>query len=63
MHIRFRWGNLREGSHLDDLNVEGRIILKWVFNEWDGGMDWIDMGRDRDRWLALVTTALHLRVP
>jgi hypothetical protein len=29
---------------------------------WDG-VDWIDMAQDRDKWKALVTTVLNLRVP
>ena len=28
-----------------------------------GGMDWIDLAQDKDRWRALVNTAIHLRVP
>jgi hypothetical protein len=27
----FWWGSLREGDHLKDPDVDGRIILKWVF--------------------------------
>jgi hypothetical protein len=29
---------------------------------WDG-MDWNDLGQDRDQWRALVNTAMNLRVP
>jgi len=28
-----------------------------------GGMDWIDLARDRDRWRGLVTAVMNLRVP
>jgi len=28
-----------------------------------GGMDWIDLTRDRDRWWTLVNAVMNLQVP
>jgi hypothetical protein len=28
-----------------------------------GGIDWIDMAQDRDRWRAVVNVVMNLRVP
>jgi len=59
----FGGGNLRDGDHLEDPGVEGRIIFKWIFTNWDGGMDWIDLAQDRGRWRALVKPVMNLRFP
>jgi len=28
-------GNLREREHLEDLDIDGRIILRWICRKWD----------------------------
>jgi hypothetical protein len=51
------------GDHLGDAGVDERIILIWIFKTWDGGMDWIELAQDRNRWRALVNAVMKLRVP
>jgi hypothetical protein len=63
VHRGFWCGDLREGDHLGDAGVDGKIILKWILKTWHGGMDWIELARDRDRWRALVNAVMNLRAP
>jgi hypothetical protein len=48
----------------------GRPRRRWVDNfkkgssrSGTGGMDWIDMAQDRDRWRAVVSAVMNLQVP
>ena len=63
MYTGFGWGNLRERDHLEDPIIDGRIILRWIIKQWDGGVDWIKLAQDRDRWQAHVNAVMNLRVP
>jgi hypothetical protein len=41
---------------------EDNIIMDLREIRW-GGIDWIDLAQDRDRWRALMNTVMNLRVP
>jgi hypothetical protein len=42
-HTGFLWGDQRQGEHLGDTGVDEKVILKWIFNKWDGVLAWIDL--------------------
>jgi len=42
------WGNMRKREQLEEPGVDGRIILRWIFRVVSGGMDWIELGLDRE---------------
>jgi hypothetical protein len=48
---------------LEDLVIDGRIILKWILKKLDGGggMDWIDVPQDRDSLKCLTQKEMALR--
>jgi hypothetical protein len=58
VHTEFRWGCLRARGHLEDLIVDGKLILTWIFKKFDGSMDWIDVAQDRSRRRSVVN-AVH----
>jgi len=43
-------GNLREIEYLEELSVDGMVILTWLFKKLFAGIDWIDLASGRDRW-------------
>jgi hypothetical protein len=64
MHIGYWWENQREKRAL------GGPRRRWVDNVkidlleigW-GGVDWIGLAQDRNKWRALVNEVTNLRVP
>ena len=45
---RFWWGNLRERDNWGDQDVDGQIILRWIFRKCEGvvgtGWSWLRIG-------------------
>ena len=38
---------------MENPDVDGRIILKWIFEKWDRDMDLIELAQNRNRWRVL----------
>jgi len=45
----------REGNNLEDLGIDGKILLTWVLNKLDK--------KDLDYWRAALNTVMKLLVP
>ena len=50
----FRWENLGERVHWGDSDVDGRVILRWIFRKWDVGV------RTGSSWLRIGAGGGHL---
>jgi hypothetical protein len=54
VYTGFWWGNLGEKDHLEDLGIDGSIILRWIFRNcdvrvWNGSI-WHRMGTGGGHW-------------
>jgi len=63
MYVWFWWGNLKERD-LGRPRLKREDNIKMGLQEVGcGGMDWIELAQDRDKWRALVNAVMKLRVP
>jgi hypothetical protein len=58
----FWWESPKEKDHLEDRGVDGRMGSKWTLGRLVGGVEWIHLAQDRDRWQAFVNAVMNNRV-
>jgi hypothetical protein len=67
MHTVFCLENLKGRDHLEDLHIDGRIIIDWIgLDPWETGwegVEWMHLAQDRDQWWVLVNMVMNLWVP
>ena len=56
-------GKPKKGGYMEGTGLNGKIILNKICEKKDGGMDWIDLAQDRDKWRAVVNAVMNLQVP
>ena len=53
----FWWGNLRERDQWGDPGIDVRIILRWIFSNWDVGVwtgsSWLKIGTGGVYWVLV----------
>jgi hypothetical protein len=55
----------RKETNLEDQGVGGKMGSEWILGRltWGGGcVDWIRLSQDRDRWQAVVSAVMNLRI-
>jgi hypothetical protein len=52
----------KEKDRLKDQGVDGRMGSEWTLGKLVGGVEWIHLAQDRDRWWAVVNAVMNLRV-
>jgi hypothetical protein len=61
--IGFWWENLRKRDHWGDTGRRWEDDIKMDLQEVEcGGMDWIGLAQDIDRWRGILNVVMNLRV-
>ena len=64
MHTGFWWGNLREREQLGTSRRRWEDNINMDLQEVGcGGMDWIDLAQEWERWQAVLSAVMNLRIP
>jgi hypothetical protein len=55
----FWWESQKENT-TEGQGVDGRMGSEWILG-WLGGVDWILLAQDKNRWRAVVSAVMNLR--
>jgi hypothetical protein len=58
----FWWESPKEKDHLEDQGVDEDWIKMDLREIGLGGVEWIHLAQDRDRWRTVVNAVMNLRV-
>jgi hypothetical protein len=59
---RFWQESPKERDNSEDQGVGGRMASEWILGKLTRGLDWIRLAQDRNRWWAVVSAVMNLRV-
>ena len=54
VHTGIWWGDARKRGNFEDLGIDVRIILKWIFKKSVGEVDWIYLAQGEGGGLLLT---------
>jgi hypothetical protein len=60
MHKIFWLECLKRRDHLEDLGIDGKIILQRMLGKEGGRVDWNHLAQDRNQWRVVVNTVISL---
>jgi hypothetical protein len=64
MDSKFWSGNQTGGDNVEDVSVDGKIILEWILEKQSENMRiGLILAKDRDQWLVLLSAVMKLWVP
>jgi hypothetical protein len=62
--LNIGWLEIHKGrDHLENLGIDGRIILKWILGKHFESVDWIHLAQDRDHLVGSCDMVMKLGVP
>jgi hypothetical protein len=61
MHTGIRWGNVKERDSMENLGVDGIVRVELVLKIWNS-WKWSGFICPQDKWLAVMKTAMNVRV-